>query len=187
MTPAERLALVSAALPDSGVGRPALWLDLGAGDGAFTLALAERLGKGSRVLAVDRDPRALARLRARGGVTGVAVEAWEGDFTRELPLPLSGGMLMANALHFVPRKRQATLLARLARHLEPGGRLVVIEYDLDRGNPWVPHPIARSRFPSLASDSGLVGAAVVAEATSRYWGRVYCGLARRPGGRDADV
>lgn len=187
MTPAERLALVSAALPEGGAGRPALWLDLGAGDGAFTLALAERLGRGSRVLAIDRDPRALARLRARVGAAGAAIEARQGDFTRELALPASGGMLMANALHFVPRQRQATVLARLARCLGPGGRLVMIEYDLDRGNPWVPHPIARGRFPSLASDAGLVRAAVVAEAASRYWGRVYCGLAYRPARREANM
>src|SRR5690348_3116034 len=33
---------------------PAVWADFGAGDGTFTRALAERLGPGSRIYAVDR-------------------------------------------------------------------------------------------------------------------------------------
>ena len=35
------------------------WLELGAGEGAFTLALADLLGAGGQILATDRDSRAL--------------------------------------------------------------------------------------------------------------------------------
>ena len=41
------------------------WLELGAGDGAFTLALADLLGPGGSILAVDSDRWALAELAAR--------------------------------------------------------------------------------------------------------------------------
>lgn len=179
VTEAERLALLAAAVPSPGHG--ARWADLGAGDGAFTLLLAERLGTGARVLAVDRDRRALAQLEARASQhpDRAAVETLTGDFTRDLPLPELDGVLMANALHFVPRHAQAALLRRLAGTLAPGGRVVVVEYDLARGNPWVPHPVPADAFPELAQDAGLVQARVVAEAPSRYWGRAYCGVAGR--------
>ena len=43
------------------------WLELGAGEGAFTLALAELLGPGGEIVAVDRDGTALAPLREAMG------------------------------------------------------------------------------------------------------------------------
>ena len=41
------------------------WLELGAGDGEFTLALADLLGPAGEIVAVDRDGQALAALQAR--------------------------------------------------------------------------------------------------------------------------
>lgn len=179
MTPAERLGLIAAAVPAP--ERPARWADLGAGDGAFTLALVERLGTGSHVLAVDRDGRALARLRRarRRPARGASVDTLTADLTGDLRLDGLDGVLMANALHYVPRRRQARLLARLAAALAPGGRIVLVEYDLERGNPWVPHPLPAGEFPALALEAGLERAAIVADAPSRYWGRAYCAVAFR--------
>jgi ubiquinone/menaquinone biosynthesis C-methylase UbiE len=46
----------------AGVNGPGgTWADLGSGDGAFTLALAELLGPGGRIVSVDRDAAALRR------------------------------------------------------------------------------------------------------------------------------
>ena len=42
-----------------GVTRGGTWADLGAGTGAFTLALAELVGPSGEVIAVDRDRGAL--------------------------------------------------------------------------------------------------------------------------------
>ncbi|HKI56333.1 MAG TPA: class I SAM-dependent methyltransferase [Trueperaceae bacterium] len=178
MTSDDRLALIRAAVPVP--DRAACWAELGAGDGAFTLPLAARLGRGARVLAVDRDRPGLERLlRAAATSGGARVETLAGDFTGELPLPELDGVLMANSLHYVARRRQAALLSRLARRLRPGGRLVVVEYDLARGNPWVPHPVPADAFSALARRAGLTRPEVVAWAPSRYWGRAYCGLALR--------
>lgn len=179
MTRHERRSLVAAAVPRP--REPARWADLGAGDGAFTSALAARLGAGSQVLAIDLDERALARLRheARGRSGWASIDTVAADFTTE-PLPAGlDGILLANALHYVTAARQATLLAALAARLAPAGRVVVVEYDLERGNPWVPHPLPARRFATLAGEAGLERAEVVAEAPSRYWGRAYCGLAFR--------
>jgi hypothetical protein len=48
----EAVALIREAVPR----RAGTWADLGAGDGVFTLALAEVLGAGSRIYAVEREP-----------------------------------------------------------------------------------------------------------------------------------
>src|SRR5262245_12950400 len=57
------------------------WADLGAGTGTFTLALAELLGPGGRVFAVDRDGRALAQLRAAAARNQHAgIEIVQADF-----------------------------------------------------------------------------------------------------------
>jgi len=38
------------------------WADLGAGEGAFTLALADLLGPGAHIIAVDREAGSLGEL-----------------------------------------------------------------------------------------------------------------------------
>ncbi|HZP97702.1 MAG TPA: hypothetical protein VFC31_15390 [Candidatus Limnocylindria bacterium] len=47
---------------------------------------------------------------------------------------------MANSLHFVASKRDT--LARVRALGEPHGRLILVEYDTDRGNRWMPYPIS---------------------------------------------
>src|SRR5207247_6318326 len=69
------------------------WADLGAGEGAFTLALADLLPPGSTIHAVDRDAGALDELARRYGRRVAAdtkktqrLELHVGDFTHDLGL-----------------------------------------------------------------------------------------------------
>jgi SAM-dependent methyltransferase len=185
MTPAQRRALLRAALDTGATGGPPLWADLGCGSGAFTLALADLLGGRATVHAVDRDATALRRLASFAGAHAAEVIVHEADFTEPLKLPSLDGVLMANALHFVARRRQQGLLERLREMLRPGGSLVVVEYDLSRGNPWVPHPVPAERWPALARGAGLQAARVAAHVPSSYWGRVYAARCRRAHEGDA--
>lgn len=50
---------------DGVAGAGTRWADLGAGEGAFTIALAELLGPSAHITAVDRDGRALKDSPAR--------------------------------------------------------------------------------------------------------------------------
>ena len=171
------------------------WADIGAGSGAFTLALADLLGPGSRIIAVDRDAGALRQAAdaVEARFPGVTVETLVTDFTR--PLPLSGldGLVAANSLHFVPRAGQAAAVAGLATCLRPGGTFVVVEYDADHGNPWVPHPFRYPTWERLAAEAGLSEARRLGRVPSRFLDGIYSAAARRrptrlepprrPGGR----
>src|SRR5256885_16083795 len=59
------------ALIEAGVGeRGGSWADLGAGEGAFTLALSDLLGPDAHIVAVDRDAGALRALGGRFEIRG---------------------------------------------------------------------------------------------------------------------
>jgi ubiquinone/menaquinone biosynthesis C-methylase UbiE len=159
---------------------PGRWADLGSGDGAFTLALADLLGAGARILSVDRDGRALRRQRQamEARFPEAAVEYVKADFTRVLELPALDGVVMANSLHFVRRREPVLDLVR--RALVPGGRLVLVEYDADRGNPWVPHPFSYATWERVAAAAGFVDTILLARRPSRHLGAMYSALSLRP-------
>jgi SAM-dependent methyltransferase len=156
------------------------WLELGAGEGAFTLALADLLGAGGDILAMDRDGRALERAEDEVGrrFPTVAVRTHHGDFRDLLPVGPFDGVLAANSLHFVTDPVE--VLWRVRQVLRPGGCLVVVEYDADRGNPWVPHPFSSGRFPGLAEAAGFVAAREIGRVPSRFLGAIYGAAADVP-------
>jgi SAM-dependent methyltransferase len=158
------------------------WADLGAGTGTFTLALARLLGPGGTVYAVDKDHGALSRLAptARTG-PGAGVVPVVADFRGDLALSGLDGVVMANALHFVPADDQPAVVATVARSLRPGGAFVLVEYDQGRGSPWVPHPVPPARFAALARDAGLGEAREVGRRPSRYGPKdIYAAAAVEP-------
>jgi SAM-dependent methyltransferase len=159
---------------------PGVWADLGSGGGAFTLALADLLGPGGRIVSVDRDGGALRRQREAlaARFPDAAVDYRQADFTGALDLADMDGIVMANSLHFVRRKEP--VLAAIRDWLRPGGRLVLVEYDADRGNPWVPHPLSYPTWERVASDNGFVGTRQLARRQSRYLDAIYSALSLRP-------
>lgn len=175
----DHVALLRGGVPSPG---GATWADIGAGEGAFTLALADLLGSGARIVAVDRDAGALrANAEAVGArFPGVELMTLVGDFTAALALPPLDGLVAANSLHFVPRHRQVAVIRSLAANLRPGAPFLVVEYDADRGNPWVPHPFTAMTFARLAAEAGLVDMTPVARIPSRFLGGIYSAVSRRP-------
>ena len=162
-------------ITDSGTGSsaPAVWADLGSGGGAFTLALADLLGDAAVIHSVDRDRRALtAQERAlRAHFPATVVHFHQSDFTRSLDLPALDGIVMANALHFVAEK--LPVVRRLRALLRPGGRMILVEYDTDRGNHWVPYPLSYPTWAALARSAGFVATRLLATVPSRFLGAIY--------------
>lgn len=150
-----------------------VWADLGAGDGAFTLALAELIGDTGTIYAVDRDQGALRRLtRAmQAQFPNVTLHTLAGDFARALSLPEVDGIVMANSLHFLREK--AATLARVRGYLKPGGRLLMVEYNSDQGNLWVPHPFSFATWQRMSRENGFEHTELLATYPSRFLREIY--------------
>lgn len=184
MDHADHVALIRPAVEGRPQAPAGAWADLGSGEGAFTLALADLLGPGGTILSVDLDAGALrvqARAVARRFPAAVA-EYRRADFTKPGSLgaaPASlDGILMANSLHYVAD--QAAVLGALVALLKPGGRFVLVEYDTDTGNRWVPYPVSFPAWEQLSARAGLLGTRRVHSVPSRFLGRIYSAASNAP-------
>jgi ubiquinone/menaquinone biosynthesis C-methylase UbiE len=174
MDHADHVGLIRDGIPDES----RRWLELGAGTGAFTLALLDVLGDAADVVALDRDASALRRLRddasrrlPRSRLTSVV-----GDFTDPADVPPGpfDGVLMANSLHFVDDKE--SVLRNVLAVVPPGGRFLLVEYGSDDGNPWVPWPVSYRTWAALAERVGLRGTRKIGEVPSRFLGSIYAAV-----------
>jgi ubiquinone/menaquinone biosynthesis C-methylase UbiE len=162
------------------------WADLGAGEGAFTAALADLLGPGAHITAVDRDSGSIRTLAAdmERRFPATRLDVLVADFSRPIALADLDGIVMANSLHFIRDKRP--VLARVKSMIRPGGRLIVVEYGSDRGNPWVPHPFSFGRWAQMATEAGFERTRQIGTVPSRYLGSIYSAVSYVPVGSSAD-
>ncbi len=150
-----------------------VWADLGSGTGAFTLALADLLGPGAVIYSVDKDRGSLRQqeqeMRARFSET--LAHYIVADFTRPIDLPLLDGIVMANSLHFVRNKEP--VVRQVRSYLKPGGRLILVEYNADSGNIWVPHPLSYGTWAALAGRCGFSHTALLDSVPSRFLREIF--------------
>ena len=156
-----------------------VWADLGSGEGAFTLALADLVGERGHIYSVERDASALEVQRDAMDrrFPRVPIDHVRGDFTKELVLPPLDGIVMANSLHFYRDKE--TVLPRVLGHLKGRGRFVLVEYDADRGNAWVPYPISFATWETLSARVGLAETRLMTRVPSRFLGAIYSAVSLR--------
>lgn len=174
MNHADHVRLLRGGVP----GRGGVWADVGSGTGAFTLALAELLGPESEIYSIDQDRGALrTQERTMGAQFPQArVRYLAADFTHSLRLPALDGMVLANALHFQKYTAQGRVIQQLKSYLRPGGRLILIEYNVDQGNMWVPHPLSYQSWSKLAQESGFAQTHLLATAPSRFLKEIYAAV-----------
>jgi ubiquinone/menaquinone biosynthesis C-methylase UbiE len=105
-------------------------LDVGCGDGAFSLTLARR---GAEITGLDRDPVMIAAARRRAEIEKTPAQFVQGTVA-SLPFPGAtfDRVLAVTVLCFVDDVAPA--IAEMARVLRPGGRLVIGE--LGRWSVW---------------------------------------------------
>ena len=154
-------------------GSGGVWADFGSGSGAFTLALRDLAGPAVRIWSVDRDAGALRAQQAamERQFPGTALNVVAGDFTRPLDLPPLDGIVAANAIHYV--RDRVALLAGWRAYLKPAGRLILVEYDSDEGNRWVPYPVSFAALPALARAAGYEPPDRLGVYPSRFLDRIY--------------
>jgi ubiquinone/menaquinone biosynthesis C-methylase UbiE len=152
-----------------------VWADFGSGTGAFTLALAELLGPAGKIYSVDKDRGALRTQEwaMQAQFPQTTVHYLTADFTQPLDLPLLDGIVLANALHFQKYATQDRVIRLLKSYLRPSGRLIVVEYNVDGGNLWVPHPLSYQSWEKLARESGFAQTQLLASRPSRFLKEIY--------------
>lgn len=64
-------------------------------------------------------------------------------------------------------------------YLRPDGRLILVEYDADRGNPWVPYPLSFRTWKKLSEEAGFRETRKLASVPSRFLGSIYSALSLR--------
>lgn len=170
------------------------WADFGAGSGAFTLALRELIGPQAEIYAVDKDRSRLAELEQehRTRFHDLShLHILPTDFSRALGtspgshrpsvlpgvqrLPPLDGIVMANSLHFFRDKE--TILRHVHSCLKPGGALLLVEYNVDTGNLWVPHPLSFETWLKLAPRTGFGEPCLLATRASSFLRGFYSAIA----------
>ena len=99
-------------------------LDIGCGIGLLGLYL-HALGHAQPYLGVDHDPRKIAA--GQQAVQRAGLDTWMSlrhVDAAELP-PMHGHVALLDVLHYLPAARQSPLLQEAARHLAPGGCLII--------------------------------------------------------------
>lgn len=125
---------------------------------------------GSPITAVDRENQ---RLQIDN------VNFIQADFEKDkLQLEELDGILIANALHYVTDKH--SLIQKLGRMFGGDSCFIIIEYDTERSNPWVPYPISFQKLKLLFQMLGYQSVVKVNERRSAYGsGIMYCALIRK--------
>ena len=151
-----------------------VWGDLGSGTGAFTLALRELVGPDAEIYAVDQHQASLSEMlktyKRKFGNTA-RLHSLTADFSKPLDLPALDGLLLANSLHFFRDK--VKILKQLKKHITSTGILLVVEYNVDKGNLWVPYPVSYDTFRNLVMDSGFSDPRLLATHPSSFLREFY--------------
>jgi len=150
--------------------QPQTWFDLGCGSGLFTKALNGLLPQDSLIYAVDKQGTAF---------NNKDIKFLQLDFVKDpLPNVSVDGILMANSLHYV--KDKLLFLTRIKNHLKTRGVFLLVEYDIETSNQWVPYPISLLSAGTLSTQAGFESFAKISDRPSVFNGRkIYSALFSR--------
>ncbi|HEY2563650.1 MAG TPA: methyltransferase domain-containing protein [Acidimicrobiales bacterium] len=144
-------------------------VDVGAGGGDVSVALAEIVGRDGRVYAVDSDPAARDEVAEAAAAHSQVLAITQAGEDLRLPEPVDLAFCRFLLLHV---DDPALVLARMAAAVRPGGWVVAQEPITSAGRidvlpfsmPGARHPDIGAMLPSLARDAGLITVDAWAEA-----------------------
>ncbi len=123
--------------------------DIGAGEGYYTIRLAERVGAKGRVLAQDIDREALRRLGARverERLDNVSIKLGGAD-DPQLPKASFDRVFMVHMYHEVTEPY--AFLWRMRPALRPGGQVIVVDVDRPADQHGIPPTLLFCEFQAL--------------------------------------
>ena len=153
---------LATALERLGVGEGWRCVDVGAGAGDVSVALAGVVGPTGRIYAVDSDPRARDEVAAAAAAAGSAQVVAVTQSGEDLLLPEQVDLAFCRFL-LMHVHEPAAVLARMARATRPGGYVVAQEPVTSAGRidgvpmsmPGARHPDVGAIVPGLVRDLGL--------------------------------
>ena len=175
MNHADHVRLLKDGIPAQG----GVWADFGSGTGAFTLALADLIGPSGEIYSIDKDAGALREQESvmRTRFPSLKVHSIHADFSHPIDLPPLDGIVMANALHFFRHSAKDHVLTLVRDYLCDGGRFILVEYNVDQGNLWVPYPMTFTTWQKIAASVGFTSTKLLATTPSRFLHEIYSALA----------
>lgn len=142
-----------------GIAVGSIVADIGSGDGYFSLHIAERVGAGGKVFAVDIEERPLAAVRREAGRRGLPqIETVLGAaHDPRLAADCCDVILVVNAYHEM--RDYDAMMQAIFRALKPGGRLAIIDKEarpnLPRSSYHSGHEIAEETVREDAEHAGF--------------------------------
>ncbi len=118
------------------------FLDVGCGEGRFSLAVSKLVGNKGKVYALDSYEKSIAVLKEQIHRDNISnIEAIVADVTKKMPLPdaIIDVCLMANVMHgFLANGEVPAVMTEAARVMKVGSTLVVVEFKKIAGPPGPP-------------------------------------------------
>jgi SAM-dependent methyltransferase len=151
---------LATALERLGVGPGWRCVDVGAGGGDVSVALAEVVGLSGRVYAVDSDPRARDETAAAAAAHSQVIAITQAGEDLLLPEPVELAFCRFLLMHVV---KPESVVDRMRRAVSEGGWVVAQEPITSAGRvggrpmsmPAARHPDIGAVLPALLADSGL--------------------------------
>lgn len=174
MTHIDHVKLIKKGIKENSGG---VWADLGSGRGAFTLALRDIAGPGVEIYSIDKDEQSLREQKKAFDekFPNSKIHYLHSDFTHLLDMPKLDGVIMANSLHFYENKKN--VLLHVVEYLRKTGSLLLVEYNVDQGNEWVPYPLSFHTFEKLAKSAQLQKPELLGTIPSHFLHEIYAAKA----------
>jgi len=129
-------------IPEIGLKNGDKFLDVGCGEGYFSIAASKFIGNKGKVYAIDSYEKSIAVLKEQIHRENISnIEAIVADVTKKMPMPDASidVCLMANVMHgFLANGEVQSVMTEIARVMKAGSTLAVVEFKKIAGPPGPP-------------------------------------------------